>query len=152
MSIERTECAELGITPINTGWLPKVLILSTRPAFAGFGRDRLRGFGADRKVAHRKVVALGEDFGDAAAVAHMPIGLVAQQATRPGPSDLGSLLQVELGLGASELLLDDLPKPLPFAPAAGEAPFRRCPECRQMNVTHPGTLDRRRELAFRETG
>ena len=92
MSIERRERAGIGITGIDIGWLLKVPnFVGPRPAFAGFERDRLRRFGGDRKVAHRKAVALGEDFGDAAAVAHTPIGLVAQQTAGPGPGDLGGL-------------------------------------------------------------
>jgi hypothetical protein len=78
-------------------------------------------------MAHLEAVALRQDFGDAAAVADLPISLVAQQTARRRLGDIGSLLQVELGLGAGELLLDDLPKPVPFAPAAGEPAFRRRP-------------------------
>jgi len=88
--LSKERACGIGITGIDIGWLLKVLICRTRPAFAGFERDRLRRFGGDRKVAHRKAVALGEDFGDAAAVAHTPIGLVAQQTAGPGPGDLGA--------------------------------------------------------------
>ena len=57
MSIERRERAGIGITGIDIGWLLKVPnFVGPRPAFAGFERDRLRRFGGDRKVAHRKAV------------------------------------------------------------------------------------------------
>jgi hypothetical protein len=84
-------------------------------------------------------MALRQDFGDAPAMAHPPIGLVAQQAARRRFGYLCSPIKVELGLGAGELLLDDAPKPIPFTAPVGKAALRRCPEPRQMNVCIPAS-------------
>ena len=64
-------------------------------------------------------MALRQHFGDPAAVADLPIGFIAQQAAGRGFGDLPGLLQRELGFGAGEFLLDDAPKPVPFATAVG---------------------------------
>src|SRR6516225_7128895 len=98
------------------------------------------------EMADVEPMALSQDLGDAAAVAYPPMGLVAQQAARHCFGYLCSLLEVDLGLGADELFLDDAPKPRPFATPVGKTPFRRCPQCCQMNIPHPGILDRRSEL------
>ena len=66
----------------------------------------------------RKAVAPTKDFGDATAMADLPIGFVAQQAARRGFSDRGGRAQRQLGLGPSKLFLDNRPKPVPFAPVA----------------------------------
>src|SRR5208282_3627063 len=103
-------------------------------------------------MAHFEAVSACQDLGNAPAVAHPPIGLVAQQAARRRFGDLSSLTQVELGLGAGKLLVDDAPEPLPFAAAVRQTALRRRPERREMNITHPGILDRCCELALREAG
>jgi hypothetical protein len=113
--------------------------------------DGLAGI-ENREVAHGEAVAACEDLGNAPPVAHPPISLVAQQTARRRSSDFSGLLQVEFGLGAGELFLDDMPEPFPFAATARQAAFGRCSKRRQMNITHPGILDRRRELALREAG
>src|SRR6516165_5744569 len=97
-------------------------------------------------------MALRQDLGDAPAMAHPPIGLVAQQAARRRFGYLCSPIKVALGLGAGELLLNDLPETFPSAAPIGKAALRRCPEPRQMNIMHTGVLDRRRELTLREAG
>ena len=54
---------------------------------------------------HGEAVALVQDFGDAAAMAMPPIGLVAQQAARAGFRGFGSLGECKLGLyGFRELI------------------------------------------------
>src|SRR5215813_4371987 len=101
---------------------------------------------------HRKTLALGQDFANPAAMANLPISFIAQQATRRDLGDGSSLPQRQLGFGASKLLLDDAPEPIPLAAPVGEAALRRRPERCQMNIAHPGLLDRRGELAFRKAG
>src|ERR1700724_2575609 len=102
-------------------------------------------------MAQRKAVALGEDFGDPAAVADLPIGFITQQTARHRLRDFRGLLQRELGLGPGELLFDDPPELVPLAPPAGEAAFRRCAEWLEMDVVHAGLVDGGGELSFRET-
>src|SRR5262245_21117030 len=119
MSIDRTERAEIAIAPINPVGCRRFLFLSTCPAFAGLERDRLRRFGADRKVANWKTVALNQDLGDPAAVADLPIGFIAQGAARRGLGDFRSLQQRKLGFGTGEPLLDDVPEAIPFAAPIG---------------------------------
>ena len=74
-------------------------------------------FAANLEMGHRETMALRQDFGDAASVADLPVGFIAQQAARRGFGDFPDLLQCELGFGAGEFLLDDRPKPVPFATA-----------------------------------
>ena len=78
-------------------------------------------------MADRETMPRLQDLGDPAAVAHLPVGLVAQQATRLGPGDFGGLLQVELGFGTAEFLVDDRPEAVPLTAPAGEAAFGRVP-------------------------
>ena len=99
-------------------------------------------------MADAEPMALSQDLGDAPTMAYLPVSLVAQQAARHCFRDLRSPMQVELGLGPGQFLRDDALKPLPFAVPVGQPPLRRCPECRQMNIAHPGILDRRRQLAL----
>src|SRR5580704_761073 len=77
-------------------------------------------FAANLEMGHRKTVALRQYFGDAAAVADLPIGFIAQQAARRRLGDLAGFLQRELGFGAGEFLFDGAPKSIPFAAPAGE--------------------------------
>src|SRR5258705_12429908 len=110
MSIDRTVGAELAIAQLIQVGSRSFLFLSTCPALRRVREDRLRRSGAGRKVAHLELVALRQDLGDAAAVAHPPIGLVAQQAAGSRGGELRNLPQVELGLGRGELFLDDPPE------------------------------------------
>ena len=91
-------------------------------------------------------------FGNPAAVADLPIGFIAQEAAQRGFGDFAGLLQRELGFGAHKFLLDDTPKPIPFAAPAGEPALRRCAERLKMDVAHSGFFDSRRELPLREAG
>src|SRR6516164_2479248 len=97
-----------------------------------------------------EVAALGQDLGDAAAMAHLPVGLITQQAARRRLGELCSPVEVELGVGTGELLLDDPPKPPPFTAPVGEPSLRWRPEGCQMNISHPGILDRSSKLPFRK--
>ena len=63
---------------------------------------------ADRQVAEREAVPLGEDLGDPAAVAAAPIRLVAQQAAWIGVGGLRRRVERELGLAARQPLPDDI--------------------------------------------
>src|SRR6516165_9755316 len=101
-------------------------------------------------MADAEPMALRQDLGDAAAMAHPPIGLVAQQAARRRFGYLCNTINVELGLGAGELFLDDAPKPIPFTAPVGKAALWRCAERSEVDVAHPGILDRRLELTLRE--
>src|ERR1700757_4632798 len=98
----------------------------------------------------RKAVPLGDDLGDAAAMALPPIGLVAQQAGRGALSDLGGLLQSQLGFGAGELIFDDAPEPLPLSRPAGGTPLGRRAERAQPDIDNAGILERRRQLTLRK--
>jgi hypothetical protein len=95
-------------------------VVRTRIEVARF-TSSFHHFATNFKVGHREAVALREDFGDPAAVADLPVGFIAQEATWRGFGDFRGLPQRELGFGAGEFLLDDAPKPVPFAAPAGES-------------------------------
>ena len=65
-------------------------------------------------------MALREDLGNAASVADLPVGFVAQQAARRGLGELRGLLQSELGFRASEFFFDDEPEPGPGSTTRSE--------------------------------
>src|SRR6185437_16883648 len=79
----------------------------------------------NRQMANRKPVALREDRGDAGAMADAGIGLVANQAARRLRGSRGCLLQRDLRLGGRELVVDDLPEPVPLPLVVGLAPLGR---------------------------
>jgi hypothetical protein len=54
-------------------------------------------------MAHREAVALAKDFGDAATIAGLPIGLIAQPTARRSLGDPGGLPQRELAPGTPAL-------------------------------------------------
>src|SRR5437899_58671 len=80
----------------------------------------------------------------------MPIGLVAEQASRRRGSELGELLQRVLCLAGGKLVVDDAPEALPLPPLVGLAAFGRRAERPQMEVAHAGTLDCGLKLTLRE--
>jgi hypothetical protein len=90
-------------------------------------------------VADGETVALGEDFSDTPTMADVPISLIAQETARRRPCEFGGLLQRELGFGAGEPLLDDRPKPVPFAAAVGEAAFGGVPSARRWKYRIPAS-------------
>jgi hypothetical protein len=100
----------------------------------------------------RKTVPVGEDLGDAAAMADMPIGLVAEQAARALLCYGGGLLKRQLGLGAGEPQLDDPPKALPLPAPVGEAALGRGAERLEMEITNPCRVDRGGKLMLRKAG
>jgi hypothetical protein len=55
----------------------------------------------NHEVVDREAMPRLKDLRDPAAVAHLPVGFVAQQAARLRPSDFGGLLQVEFGFGTA---------------------------------------------------
>src|ERR1700682_3450863 len=61
----------------------------------------------DAQRVERDAMAVAEYLADAATVADVPIGLVADEAGRRGSGDGGELLQRMLGLGSGELVVDD---------------------------------------------
>src|SRR5258708_21682009 len=106
----------------------------------------------DAERPQREAVPRGEDLADAAAVADLPIGFVADEAGRRRRCDRGELLQGKLGLGGRELGIDDRPEALPVPPLLCLAAFRRRARRPQMDIAHSGRLDGGLQLALREAG